>query len=100
MTSTTAWIPGPPEAPDLSTWWKRLDYARQQIGMSVNQMAKDLGYSESTFATWLHGARPQDLLDVIDRAVRAYNLDRDWLTWGDEDRLRTDIWAAQLECLV
>lgn len=87
--ASTAWIPAPPPEPDLSTWWRRLDYVREEIArqrgeaFSVVQMAKEMGYPHATFSTWLKGtARPSDILEVIARAVELYEVDRDWLTWG------------------
>lgn len=88
MSQASAWIPGPPAEPDLSTWWKRLDYARIKIGeergetLSVNAMAKELDYPAASFASWLAGARPHDVLEIIRRACDYYQIDREWLTWG------------------
>lgn len=69
------WIP--PES-----FGARLLLLRHAQGLTVEAAARACDIPHPTWSTWEHGAKPRDILDVVQRIVCAFDVDRDWLLWG------------------
>lgn len=85
MTPQTVTLPEapwvPPEPPD--TLATRLVKLRGALKMSQHDAAVLCGLKPSTWATWENGARPQNLIDVVQAIVAATGVSRDWLLFGE-----------------
>lgn len=74
-TETRPWIPA-------DSFGSRLFLTRRAQKMTVEQIAHLCGVAQPTWTTWENGARPRDLVAVVQRIAAATGVDRDWLMWG------------------
>lgn len=83
----------PPDAFGL-----RLVHLRKHLKLSSVAIAALCDLKPSTWASWETGARPQDLIGVVNKIVAATGVDRDWLLFGDTSVIGCfDEYAGQTE---
>src|SRR5262245_11706143 len=61
----------------------RLMLSRSHAGnLTIEDAAKRCGFSRQAWTNWERGARPRDLLDVVDQVAEHLQIDHDWLLYG------------------
>jgi len=60
----------------------RIVLARRLAGMTIEEAAEATGLSQSSWANWENGMRPQRETDVIQTIADVLDIDREWLMLG------------------
>lgn len=71
----SSWVPS-------DTFGSRLYLIRREKRLTVEQAAKAAGLAPATWSTWEAGAKPRDLVTVVQKINSALGADRDYLMWG------------------
>lgn len=87
MTATTS--PGPWVPPD--TFAHRLRTLRHELGLTVEEIARECGLKPATWSTWENGRKPHDLPAVANKIYDGTGVDRDWLVWGVKTGSRSSL---------
>lgn len=89
----TATSPGPWVPPD--TFAHRLRALRHELGLTVDQIARECDVNAKTWSTWENGRKPQDMASVVQKIQAGTGVDRDWLLWGGTQNLKhLDPWLG------
>ena len=75
MTTTESFIPA-------DTFGFRLLHLRKELGLTVEQIARQVGVPHPTWTTWENGAKPRDIVSVVGKVCATTGCDREWLMWG------------------
>ncbi len=73
----TEWVPALP-------FGGRLLVLRHNLGLTVEEMADLTGQKSPTWSSWERGAKPRDLIAVVEAIHDATGVRREWLLWGGE----------------
>lgn len=61
----------------------RLIALRKKKGWTQAEAAGKCGVDDGSWSNWENGAMPRDLPSVVEKIVRATDVNRSWLAWGD-----------------
>lgn len=65
------------------TFGRRLMLARDHAGnLSIRDAADLCGIGRGAWTNWERGARPIDMLEIVEVISEKLGIDRDWLLWG------------------
>lgn len=73
--------------PSLSTFATRLKALRDDLGMTVEEIAELCGLNDATWSTWERGTKPRDMDEVVRAISAATKCSAAWLMWGEEGRV-------------